>query len=218
MKILKGAWEMFRDGGWAMWPILACLIAGVVIGLRRLWVLWQATTNTRRFVPAVNRVLSEEGPEAAAQVCARSQGPLAAIFQAALQQAEYGVDQAEKALTNAGLIQMALLERGMVALSTIISVAPMMGFLGTVWGMIVAFKQIEDVGEVSAQIVAGGISTALLTTLFGLVVAILVQMANNYFVAQIEELTVDMEECSSNLMHELLRIERSKNRHQTLHS
>lgn len=202
--------EMFNRGGWAMWPILVLLIFGIAISLERLWTLSRASVNTRKFLTTIKKALNEGGVEAATEVCANTRGPVASVFHAGLLRIDRGIDHVEKAIMNAGSIEMAFLEKGLVWLSTIVSIAPMMGFLGTVWGMIEAFEAIAAANDISPSIVAGGISVALLTTLFGLVVAIIIQTANNYFISRVDKLIVDMEESSVDFVDTLIEMERSK--------
>jgi biopolymer transport protein ExbB len=121
--------------------------------------------------------------------------------------ASRGVEHVEKAITNAGSIEMAFLERGMIWLSTVISIAPMLGFTGTVVGMIAAFDAIKAANDISPSIVAGGISQALLTTCFGLIVAMIIQVFHNYFVSRIDALIIDMEESSTELIDSLIELE-----------
>lgn len=200
--------EMFNKGGWAMWPILALLVFGIAISLERLWTLSRASVNTRKFLSTIKKALSEGGVDAATEVCANTRGPVASIFHAGLLRVDRGIEHVEKAIMNAGSIEMAFLEKGLVWLGTVISVAPMLGFLGTVWGMVEAFRAIEQANDISPSIVAGGISTALLTTLFGLVVAIIIQIANNYFISRVDGLIVDMEESSVDFVDTLIEMQR----------
>ena len=158
----------------------------------------------------IKKALKEGGVQAALEVCANTRGPVASIFHAGLMRADQGVEAVEKAIMNAGTVEMAFLERGLIWLSTIISLAPMLGFTGTVWGMIMAFQAIEEANDISPSIVAHGIAVALLTTLFGLIVAITIQVAHNFFVSRIDRLVVDMEEGSFELVDSLVELQRSK--------
>ncbi|MFQ5640795.1 MAG: MotA/TolQ/ExbB proton channel family protein [bacterium] len=202
--------ELFNKGGGFMWPILVCLVLGIAISLERFWTLSRASVNTRRFLATIKTALSEGGVPAATEVCANTRGPVASIFHAGLLRVDRGVEHVEKAIMNAGSIEMAFLEKGLVWLATIISIAPMLGFLGTVWGMVEAFNQIEKANDISPSIVAGGISVALLTTMFGLVVAIIIQFFNNYFVSKVDKLIVDMEESSVDFVDTLIEMEKHK--------
>lgn len=196
--------EYFLRGGFFMWPILACLVFGIAISIERLWTLTRASINTRKFLERIKTALDTEGIKAATEVCANTRGPVASVFLAGLMRADRGIEHVEKAIMNAGSIEMAFLERGLVWLSTIVSVAPMLGFTGTVHGMVRAFDAIAAANDISPAIVADGISIALLTTLFGLIVAIVIQAAHNFFVSRIDKLVIDMEESSVELVDTLI--------------
>ncbi len=202
--------DLFNDGGTFMWPILICLIFGIAVSIERGWTLSRASVNTRRFLANIKKALNEGGIQEATDVCANTRGPVASIFHAGLLRVDRGIEHVEKAIMNAGSIEMAFLEKGLVWLATVISVAPMLGFLGTVWGMVEAFRAIAAANDISPSIVADGISTALLTTMFGLVVAIFIQIVNNYFISRVDQLIVDMEESSVDLVDTLIEMERSK--------
>lgn len=199
--------EMFNQGGFFMWPILACLVFGIAISFERFISLTRASVNTRKFLAEVTSALDKSGTDAAVEVCQKTKGPVAAIFHAGLLRSNRGADNVEKAITNAGTIEMAFLERGLIWLSTFITLAPMLGFTGTVRGMIVAFDDIKKANDIQPSIVAEGISVALLTTLFGLVCAIILQVFHNYFVAKIDRLVIDMEETSAELVDHLVERE-----------
>jgi len=200
--------ELFKQGGGFMWPILVFLVLGVAIGIAKMWTLWRAGINTRRFIDRVRTALKEGGTEAALEICENTRGPVASIFHAGLIRAKEGIDYVEKSITNAGSIEMAFLERWMVWLGFIIVIAPMLGFTGTVWGMIVAFDAIRTANDISPAVVAGGISQALLTTLFGLIVAMIVQLFYNWSTARIDKLIIDMEEASVHLVDTLVEMEK----------
>lgn len=202
--------QLFLDGGTMMWPILFFFILGLAITLERVWSLTRASINTRKFLARIQTALKEGGVEAAKEVCENTRGPVASIFHAGLSRAEHGIEQTEKAIMNAGSIEMAFLERGLIWLSTVVSVAPMLGFTGTVWGMIVSFRDIEKANDISPSIVAHGISIALLTTLFGLIVAIIIQFFHNFFVSRIDKLIIEMEESSVELVDNLIELEKVK--------
>lgn len=198
--------ELFVQGGIFMWPILVLLIIGLIISLERFISLLRASINTRKFLEKVKTALREGGIEKALDVCESTPGPVASIIHAGLSRANKGLDAVEKAITNAGSIEMAFLEKGMIWLSTIIVLAPMLGFTGTVSGMIRAFQDIKNANDISPALVAGGISEALLTTLFGLVVAMIIQIFNNYFVSKIDKLIIDMEESSVEIIDYLVEL------------
>jgi biopolymer transport protein ExbB len=193
-----------------MHPILALFIVGIAFSLERLWTLTRASVNTRKFLAKLHMALQEGGVEGAAAECEKTPGPVASILHAGLSRANKGIDHVEKAISNAGSIEMAFLERGMVVLSTVIVLAPLLGFTGTVWGMIDAFDSIKKANDISPNIVAGGISQALLTTAFGLVVAMIIQVFYNFFTSRIDKLIIDMEESSVELMDALVEMQDKK--------
>lgn len=199
--------DLYIQGGGFMHPILALLIIGVAFSLERLWSLTRASVNTRKFLAKLHTALKEGGVEGAAAECEKTPGPVASILHAGLSRANKGIDHVEKAISNAGSIEMAFLERGMVVLTTVIVIAPMLGFTGTVWGMINAFDSIKKANDISPNIVAGGISQALLTTAFGLVVAMIIQVFYNFFTSRIDKLIIDMEESSVELMDALVELQ-----------
>lgn len=199
--------KLFLDGGEFMWPILVLLIIGIAFVIERFWTLTRASVNTRKFLSRIMVSLEEGGVKAATEECEKTPGPVASIFHAGLSRANKGVTYVEKAITTAGSLEMAFLERGMVVLGTVIVLAPMLGFTGTVWGMVGAFDSIKKANDISPAIVAGGISQALLTTLFGLIVAMIIQVFNNYFTSRIDKLIIDMEESSVELIEALADLE-----------
>jgi len=146
--------ERFNEGGPWMWPVLVCLIIGLAISFERIISLNLADIDTDAFVSRVKEALEEDGIAAAEDVCAKKRGPVASVFQAGLLRADEGVDAVEEAVVSYGSIEMSFLERGLVWLSLFISVAPMLGFLGTVIGMIEAFDSIEQAGDISPRLVA----------------------------------------------------------------
>ena len=202
--------EKFEAGGGFMYPILICLILGLAFSFERLWTLTRARTNTKQFIVKVKKALDEGGLEAAKKVCENTRGPIASVFYAGLLRADEGLDAAEKAIMAYGGIEMGFLERGLIWISTFTTVAPMLGFTGTVQGMIQAFDAIKEAAQISPAVVAGGISVALLTTLFGLVVAIILQFFYNYFVSRIDRLVGDMEESSIELIDALYELKQRK--------
>lgn len=202
--------ELFLNGGPFMWPILGLLIIGIGFSLERLWSLTRASVNTRKFLAKLHTALNEGGVEAAAAECEKTPGPVASILHAGLARADKGIDQVKESITSAGAIEMAFLEKGMIVLQSVIVLAPMLGFTGTVAGMVSAFDAIKVKNDISPAIVAGGISEALLTTLFGLVVAMIIQIFFNYFTSRVDKLIIDMEESSVNLIDALSEMEEKK--------
>ncbi len=202
--------ELYNEGGNFMHPILVLLILGIAIGIVKVFTLLRAGVNTRKFMANVRSALKEGGVNKALEICESTRGPVASIMHAGLSRAKDGIESAEKAITNAGSIEMAFLERWMVWLGFIIVVAPLLGFTGTVWGMIAAFDAIKTANDISPAIVAGGISQALLTTLFGLITAIIVQVFYNLATSRIDKLIVDMEEASAELVDTLIDVKEVK--------
>ncbi len=200
----------FNEGGDWMWPILICFILGLAVAFERVITLNRADINTRKFLVKVKRSLEEGGIPAAEEVCANTRGPVASVFQAGLLRADEGIAGVEKAIVSYGSIEMSFLERGLVWISLFITVAPMFGFLGTVVGMVAAFDAIEQAGDISPSLVAGGIKVALLTTVFGLIVALVLQFFYNYCVAKIDRIVVEMEEASIDLIDWLLIMEKGR--------
>ncbi|HEB83532.1 MAG TPA: MotA/TolQ/ExbB proton channel family protein [Bacteroidetes bacterium] len=196
--------DLFLQGGPFMWPILIVFIIGITFVIERAISLSLSTVNTKKFVISVNKKLHDEGPEAAMELCASTRGPVASVFHAGLMRLGRGVDAVEKGIMNAGSIELAFLEKNLVWLATVIAIAPMLGFTGTVSGMISAFQDIAAANDITPSIVASGISEALLTTLFGLVVAIIIQFFNNLFVSVIDKTVADMQESSVEFVDTLM--------------
>jgi biopolymer transport protein ExbB len=198
--------DYFVQGGGFMWPILGVLILGIMIIVVKSITLTMQSVNAKAFTRKVHDALKEGGVERATEVCASTRGPVASIIHAGLLRYDRGLDHVEKAITNAASIEMAFLERGMIWLSTCTALAPMLGFLGTVWGMVGAFDEIEKANDISPTIVAGGIKVALLTTVFGLIAAMITQFFFNAFSAKINSLVLDMEESSVELIESLMEV------------
>lgn len=202
--------QMYSKGGICMHPLLLCAVLGIVLIIERLWTLWRARINTRNLMIELVRALRQEGPAAALRVCEGTRGPIANMLHAGLLRAHRGPEAVEKAIHTAGAIEMAFLERGLLALATISNVAPLLGFLGTVTGMIRAFAAIAAAEQVSAKIVAKGIEEALITTAAGLMIAVPVSAFYAYFVLAIDRFVLEMEGSSSELIDELLDLEYRK--------
>ncbi|MFI3262774.1 MAG: MotA/TolQ/ExbB proton channel family protein [Rikenellaceae bacterium] len=197
-QILK---KQFLDGG-AEWmaPLLLCLVLGLAIVIERVIYLNLATTNTKKLLAKVEKALDESGVEAAKEVCSNTSGPVASIFYQGLLRYDEGVDVVEKAVVSYGSVQMGQLESGLSWISLFIGLAPMLGFMGTVVGMIGAFDSIEAAGDVSPALVAGGIKVALLTTVGGLIVAVILQLFYNYLISKVDDLVLSMEDSSISLV------------------
>lgn len=198
--------ERFIEGGAEfMGFVLACLIFGLALVIERIVYLNLATTNTKKLVAKVDEALQSGGVDAAKEVCRNTRGPVASIFYQGLDRADEGIDMVEKSVVAYGGVQMGLLEKGMSWIQLFISLAPMLGFMGTVIGMIQAFDTIEVNGGVQADQIAGDIKVALLTTVFGLIVAIILQVFYNYLIAKIDSIVNDMEDASISLIDVLLK-------------
>lgn len=200
----SGAVEQFQKGGVFMWPLLALLIFGIGVMIERFWTLGRARTNVRNLMNRVLSALRGEGIDAAIEVCEGTRGPIPAILHAGLRRSNISVDATEKAIESAGVVELSFLERGLLILATIANVAPLLGFLGTVSGMVAAFDAIAAADQVNAKLVASGISEALLTTMAGLLVAIPMSMGHNYFVSQIDKFVIEMQETSADLVDTLV--------------
>jgi len=198
--------QRFIEGGpFFMGIVLVTLIMGLAIAIERIIYLNMATTNTDKLVNSVDEAISTGGVEAAKELCRNTKGPVASIFYQGLDRMDEGVDAAEKAVVAYGGVQMGLLEKNVSWLSLFIALAPMLGFMGTVIGMISAFDSIEAAGDISPAVVAGGIKVALLTTVFGLVVAIILQIFYNYIISKIDSIVNNMEDASIKLVDILIR-------------
>ncbi len=193
--------KRFIEGGPGfMGIVLICLILGLAISIERIIYLNLSTTNSNKLTEDVEDALKSGGVEAAKEVCRNTKGPVASIFYQGLDRAKDGVESAEKAVISYGGVQMGQLEKNVSWISLFIALAPMLGFMGTVIGMINAFDRIEAAGDMQPSLVAGGIKIALLTTVFGLIVAIILQVFYNYIVAKIDSIVNDMEDASITLI------------------
>ncbi|ADR20620.1 flagellar motor protein MotA [Marivirga tractuosa] len=198
--------EKFIEGGWEfMSVVLICLILGLAISIERIITLNLATTNTNKLLANVEDALNQGGVEAAKEVTKNTRGPVASIFTQGLMRMSEGVEMVEKSVISYGSVEMGRLERGLVWISLFISLAPMLGFMGTVIGMIGAFDAIEEAGDISPSLVAGGIKVALLTTVGGLIVAVILQLFYNYCVSKVDSLVNQMEDASIALVDILVK-------------
>ncbi|WP_298550118.1 MotA/TolQ/ExbB proton channel family protein [uncultured Algibacter sp.] len=198
--------KRFIEGGAGfMGIVLLCLILGLAIAIERIIFLNLSTTNTKKLSQSVEDALASGGVEAAKEVCRNTKGPIASIYYQGLDRTDEGLEAAEKAVVAYGGVQMGQLEKNVSWISLFIALAPMLGFMGTVIGMIQAFDKIEAAGDMQPSLVAGGIKVALLTTVFGLVVAIILQIFYNYIIAKIDSIVNNMEDASITLMDLLIR-------------
>lgn len=188
-----------------MTPVLICLIIGLAISIERIITLNLATTNTDKLLANVEDALANGGVEAAKEVTKNTRGPVASIFTQGLMRMSEGIEMVEKSIIAYGSVEMGRLEKGLVWVSLFVALAPMLGFMGTVIGMIGAFDAIEAAGDISPQIVANGIKVALLTTVAGLIVGIILQVFYNYLVSKIDSLVNQMEDASITLVDLLVK-------------
>lgn len=192
--------QKFLEGGWGwMLPVLVCLVLGLAIAIERMLFLTFSNINTKKFIAKVEEALNNGGIEAAKDVCRNTKGPIASIYYQGLDRYDQGLDAVEKAVVSYGSVQTGQMESGLSWIGLFIALAPMLGFMGTVVGMIGAFDQIQAAGDISPTIVAGGIKVALLTTLMGLIAAVILQLFYNYIVSKIDSLVNQMEDASITL-------------------
>ena len=197
--------KFIEGGAGFMGAVLLTLIFGLALAFERVIYLNLASTNTDKLLNAVEEALNEGGVEAAKEVCRNTRGPVASIFYQGLDRADEGVDMIEKSVVSYGSVQMGLLEKNMSWIGLFIAIAPMLGFMGTVIGMISAFDNIQQQGDISPTVVAGGIKIALITTVTGLMVAIILQIFYNYLVSQIDNIVNKMEDASISLVDLLVK-------------
>ena len=193
--------QKFLEGGWAwMMPVLVCLVIGLAVAIERMLFLSFSNINTKKFITKFEETLNNEGVEAAKDLCRNTKGPVASIYYQGLDRLDQGMDAVEKAVVSYGSVQTGQLESGLTWIGLFIALSPMLGFMGTVVGMIGAFDQIQAAGDISPTIVAGGIKVALLTTLMGLIAAVILQLFYNYVVTKIDALVNTMEDASITLV------------------
>jgi len=198
--------DKFMEGGPVfMGVVLLCLILGLALAIERIIYLNMATTNSTKLLTKVEDALQNGSLDAAKEVCKNTRGPIASIFYQGLDRSDEGLDQVEKSIEAYGSVQMGLLEKGLSWISLFIALAPMLGFMGTVIGMIGAFDNIAAENSISPQIVADGIKVALLTTVFGLIVAMILQVFYNYLISKIDSIVNDMEDSSISLIDMLVK-------------
>ncbi len=198
--------EKYIQGGagW-MTPVLLCLIFGMALIIERILYLNMATTNVKKLLDGIEENAKKGDWNGARELCANTRGPVASIFVQGLDRIDQGLDNVEKAVTSYGGVQMARLENNMTWIGLFIALAPSFGFLGTVVGMVQAFDDIETAGDISPTVVAGGMKVALLTTIFGLITAIILQIFYNYILTKIESLVDQMEDGSISFMDILVK-------------
>ena len=193
--------QKFLEGGWGwMLPILLCLVIGLAVAIERILFLSLSTINAEKFGETVEETLKNGGIEAAKKLCRDTRGPIASIYYQGLDRYDQGLDSVEKAVVSYGSVQTGQMESGLSWIGLFIALSPMLGFMGTVVGMIDAFDAIQAAGDISPTLVAGGIKVALLTTLMGLIAAVILQLFYNYIIAKIDSLVNAMEDSSIKLM------------------
>lgn len=193
--------QKFLEGGWEwMLPVLLCLVIGLAIAIERILYLTFSTINSKKFINRIEEALRKGGVPAAKEVARSTKGPIASIYYQGLDRYDQGLDAVEKAVVSYGSVQTGQMESGLSWIGLFIALSPMLGFMGTVVGMIQAFDSIQAAGDISPTLVAGGIKVALLTTLMGLIAAVILQLFYNYIVSKIDSLVNDMEDTSITLM------------------
>lgn len=202
----------FIEGG-PMWmaPVLFCLIIGLALVFERILYLNFASTNTEKLLKRVEQALEADGIEAAKEVCRNTRGPVASIFYQGLDRYHNGIDIVEKSVVSYGGVQMGQLEKGLTWISLFIALSPMLGFLGTVVGMIQAFDAIQIAGDINPALVAGGMKVALITTVGGLIVAMILQVFYNYILGKIDNIVNNMEDASISLIDILVEYQAKQN-------
>jgi len=203
---------LFADGGQMMYALVLCSLIALGVIIAKAWTLWIAHRDTDTILNDVRELTSEGRVDEAIQRCIETPGPTAAILLVGLRRIREGQvkeSELEQAIDTTGTIELGFLERGLVILATIANVAPLMGFLGTVAGMIMAFASIETAGTVDPTLVAGGIKVALLTTATGLLIAIPTNIGYNFFVTRIDKLIVDMEQGTQQILNLVWDLEKA---------
>jgi biopolymer transport protein ExbB len=203
--------DKFIQGG-AVWmtPVLICLILGLAFVIERIFYLNLSSVNSKKLLDKIENTIKTKGVNAAKELCRDTKGPLAAVFYQGLDRYDEGLESVEKSLTSYGAVQMAKLENNMTWISLFIALAPSLGFLGTVIGMVQAFDDIERAGDISPTIVAGGMKVALLTTVFGLITAMILQVFYNYLLTRIDAIVNDMEDATISFMDILVKNKENK--------
>ena len=202
--------KFIEGGAGFMSLIVLCLIIGLAFAIERILYLSFSKTNTKALLAKVEKALDEGGIEAAKDVCRNTRGPVASIFYQGLMHYDQGIDTVEKTIVSYGSVQSSLMENGLSWIALFIAIAPSLGFLGTVIGMVQAFDDIQKAGDISPNVVAGGMKVALITTVAGLIVAMILQVFYNYILSRIDALTIDMEDSTINMVDMLTKYEEKK--------
>ena len=202
--------ELWTSTGFMIYPLAVCLATGVIVIMIKFVSLTAKAVKTRQILKDVDELLTQRHIKEAIELTRDTDSPAANILYAGLERHEEGTERVMKAIENQGLLEMSKLESGLTILAPLTNIAPLLGFLGTVIGMIVAFQSIEAAGEVEATLVAGGIRVALQTTAAGLMIAIPVSIGHNYFVSRIDGLVIDMEESAQKMIDALHAMEANR--------
>jgi len=203
--------KKFIEGGAEFMAfVLLTLILGLALSIERIIYLNLASTNTDKLLKKIEDALNSSGIDGAKDVCRSTRGPVASIFYQGLSRADEGIEIVEKSVVAYGSVQMGLLEKGITWISLMIGLAPMLGFMGTVIGMIDAFDSIQAAGDISPALVAGGIKVALITTVSGLIVAMILQVFYNYIVSKVDSIVNKMEDASISLVDILVKYNQNK--------
>lgn len=202
--------KFIEGGAGFMACVVVCLIIGLALAIERIIYLSLASINTKALLSKIEDAMNNGDVEGAKEIARNTRGPIASIFYQGLLRVDEGADAVEKSVVSYGGVQMGLLEKNITWISLCIALAPMLGFMGTVIGMIQAFDQIQQAGDISATVVAGGIKVALLTTVLGLIVAMILQVFLNFILTKIEALTTDMEDSSISLLDIVVKYEQSR--------
>ena len=202
--------QFIAGGPGFMSLIILCLILGLAVCIERIIYLSLSKTNTKKLLAKIEEALNNGGPEAAKEVCRNTRGPIASIFYQGFLRMDQGVEVVEKTIVSYGSVQMSLMENGLSWIGLFISVGPSLGFLGTVVGMVQAFDAIQVAGDISPNVVAGGMKVALITTVGGLIVAIILQIFYNYIVSRIDAISIEMEDTSITLVDMLAKYQEKK--------
>lgn len=199
--------KFIEGGAGFMASVLLCLILGLAVAIERIIYLNMATTNTEKLLKQIEEALNKGGVEAAKEVCRNTRGPIASIFYQGFLRMDQGIEVVEKTIVSYGSVQMGQLESGLSWITLFIAIAPMLGFMGTVIGMIQAFDNIQAAGDISPNLVAGGMKVALITTVGGLIAAIILQVFYNYLVSKVDSIVVNMEDASISLVDMLVKFQ-----------
>ena len=202
--------KFIEGGAGFMSLIILCLILGLAFAIERILYLSFSKTNTKKLLEKVEKALDEGGIEKAKDVCRNTRGPVASIFYQGLLRYDQGIDVVEKSIVSYGSVQSSLMENGLSWVALFIAMAPSLGFLGTVIGMVQAFDDIQKAGDISPTVVAGGMKVALITTVAGLIVALILQVFYNYILSRIDNITIDMEDSSIKMIDILTKYQEKK--------